>query len=85
MFFGRSLTSRESEAAYLEKLNEGIAKGTSWERVTEMIQLENSRKFNRGRWPTPFNPVSASHISSRTTHLTHLTSHCSIPLALAVC
>ena len=47
--FGRSLTSRESEAAYLEKLNEGIAKGTSWERVTEMIQLENSRKSHRGR------------------------------------
>jgi hypothetical protein len=43
------LTSRESEAAYLEKLNEGIAKGTSWERVTEMIQLENSRKSSGGR------------------------------------
>jgi len=42
------LTSRESEAAYLEKLNEGIAKGTSWERVTEMIQLENSREFIGG-------------------------------------
>jgi hypothetical protein len=38
------LTSRESEASYLEKLNEGIAKGTSWERVTDLIQLENSRK-----------------------------------------
>lgn len=35
--------NKESEAAYLEKLNEGIAKGTSWERVTEMIQLENSQ------------------------------------------
>jgi hypothetical protein len=38
------LTCRESEASYLEKLNEGIAKGTSWERVTDLIQLENSRK-----------------------------------------
>ena len=46
-----ALTSRESEAAYLEKLNEGIAKGTSWERVTDMIQLENSRKSPRGARP----------------------------------
>jgi hypothetical protein len=38
--------NRESEAAFLEKLNEGIAKGTSWERVTDLIQLENSREFD---------------------------------------
>jgi hypothetical protein len=36
---------REQEAAYLEKLNEGIAKGTAWERITDLIGLENSRTF----------------------------------------
>jgi hypothetical protein len=41
-----ALMNRESEAAFLEKLNEGIAKGTSWERVTDLIQLENSREFH---------------------------------------
>ncbi|KAK8864712.1 hypothetical protein IAR55_001966 [Kwoniella newhampshirensis] len=35
--------NKENEAAYLEKLSEGIAKGTAWERVTEMISLENSQ------------------------------------------
>lgn len=35
---------REKEATYLEKMNEGIAKGTSWERITELIGLENSRE-----------------------------------------
>jgi hypothetical protein len=64
-FFGQLLTSRESEAAYLEKLNEGIAKGTSWERVTEMIQLENSRKSRPGRQPTlPLNHLLTSLPSS---------------------
>ena len=36
--------TREKEAAYLEKMNEGLAKGTVWERVTELIGLENSRE-----------------------------------------
>jgi hypothetical protein len=64
-FFGQLLTSRESEAAYLEKLNEGIAKGTSWERVTEMIQLENSRKSKPGRQPSlPLYHLSTSLPSS---------------------
>jgi hypothetical protein len=36
--------TRENEASYLEKINESIAKGTSWERITELIQLENSRE-----------------------------------------
>ncbi|WVQ67437.1 uncharacterized protein L199_005635 [Kwoniella botswanensis] len=35
--------NKETEAAFLEKLNEGIAKGTAWERITELIQLENSQ------------------------------------------
>lgn len=35
---------REKEAVYLEKMNEGIAKGTAWERITELIGLENPRK-----------------------------------------
>ncbi|WRT66701.1 uncharacterized protein IL334_003662 [Kwoniella shivajii] len=35
--------NKESEAAFLEKLNEGIAKGTAWERITDLIQLENSQ------------------------------------------
>jgi hypothetical protein len=76
--FGQPLTSRESEAAYLEKLNEGIAKGTSWERVTEMIQLENSRKFSGGHEPTPSTPLS-----SHTSHLIRPISHTS-PLTLAL-
>ncbi|WWD16974.1 hypothetical protein CI109_101408 [Kwoniella shandongensis] len=35
--------NKENEAAYLEKLGEGIAKGTAWERITELISLENSQ------------------------------------------
>lgn len=35
--------NKEKEAQFLEKLNEGIAKGTAWERITEMISLENSQ------------------------------------------
>ncbi|KAK4688201.1 hypothetical protein P7C73_g1900, partial [Tremellales sp. Uapishka_1] len=35
--------NKESEAAFLEKLNEGIAKGTAWERITDLIGLENSQ------------------------------------------
>jgi len=37
------LTRRENEAAFLEKLGEGTAKGTAWERITDLIALENSR------------------------------------------
>ena len=36
---------REKEAAYLEKMGDGIAKGTAWERITELIGLENSREW----------------------------------------
>ncbi|WVF71106.1 hypothetical protein IAT40_005903 [Kwoniella sp. CBS 6097] len=35
--------NKESEAAFLERLNEGIAKGTAWERISELISLENSQ------------------------------------------
>ncbi|EIW70333.1 clathrin light chain [Tremella mesenterica] len=35
--------NKENEAAFLEKLNEGIAKGTAWERITDLIGLENSQ------------------------------------------
>ncbi|WVR06747.1 hypothetical protein IAU60_003782 [Kwoniella sp. DSM 27419] len=35
--------NKENEAAFLEKLNEGIAKGTAWERISELISLENSQ------------------------------------------
>lgn len=31
----------------MEKLQEGTGKGTAWERVTEMIGLENSRQLPR--------------------------------------
>lgn len=41
---GASLMDRENEAAFLEKLGEGIAKGTAWERITDLIALENSRE-----------------------------------------
>ena len=36
--------NKEKEAAFVEKLKEDIAKGTSWERVTDLIGLENSRE-----------------------------------------
>lgn len=35
--------NKENEASFLEKLSEGTAKGTSWERVTALIELENSQ------------------------------------------
>ncbi|KAL7422058.1 Clathrin light chain [Cryptotrichosporon argae] len=35
--------NKENEAAFLEKLGEGIAKGTAWERITELLGLENSQ------------------------------------------
>ncbi|WVQ80138.1 hypothetical protein IAT38_002240 [Cryptococcus sp. DSM 104549] len=35
--------NKENEAEYLEKLQEGIAKGTAWERISELICLENSQ------------------------------------------
>lgn len=41
---GADRACSENEAAFLEKLNEGIAKGTAWERITELINLENSRE-----------------------------------------
>jgi hypothetical protein len=69
------LTSRESEAAYLEKLNEGIAKGTSWERVTEMIQLENSRKSKPGRQPTSFSLLPPSRHTFLYVLIYHTPSH----------
>lgn len=57
---------RENEAAFVEKLQESIAKGSSWERVTELIQLENSREsyatqsspvlFKVGREEADFRP-----------------------------
>jgi len=44
MWWGDADGCREKEAAYLEKMGEGIAKGTAWERITELIGLENSRE-----------------------------------------
>jgi hypothetical protein len=38
--------NKEQEAKFVEKLKDDIAKGTSWERVTELIGLENSREWN---------------------------------------
>ncbi|WVO15243.1 hypothetical protein L204_102895 [Cryptococcus depauperatus] len=35
--------NKENEAAFLEKLQESIAKGTSWERIADLIHLENSQ------------------------------------------
>ncbi|ORX35556.1 clathrin light chain [Kockovaella imperatae] len=35
--------NKENEAAFLEKLRDGTAKGSAWERVTELISLENSQ------------------------------------------
>ncbi|KAK1923949.1 clathrin light chain [Papiliotrema laurentii] len=35
--------NKENEAAFLEKLGEGIAKGTAWERITDLLALENSQ------------------------------------------
>lgn len=41
----RADNNRENEAAFLEKLSEGTGKGTSWERISALIELENSRTF----------------------------------------
>ena len=35
--------NKENEAKFLEKISEGIAKGTSWERIADLLALENSR------------------------------------------
>ncbi|OXB35295.1 clathrin light chain [Cryptococcus neoformans] len=35
--------NKESEAEFLEKLQEGVAKGTAWERISDLISLENSQ------------------------------------------
>ena len=34
---------RENEAKFVEKLKDDIAKGTAWERIAELIGLENSQ------------------------------------------
>lgn len=36
---------RENEAKFVEKIKEDLAKGTTWERITELIGLENSRAW----------------------------------------
>lgn len=36
--------NKEEEAKFVEKLNEDIAKGSTWERITDLIGLENSRE-----------------------------------------
>lgn len=38
---------REQEAAFLEKLSESVAKGTSWERITDLLELQNSREYHQ--------------------------------------
>lgn len=35
--------NKENEKAFLDNLQEGISKGTSWERITELIDLQNSQ------------------------------------------
>ena len=35
---------REDEKAFLETLQESISKGTTWERITDLVDLQNSRK-----------------------------------------
>ncbi|KAL1405888.1 Clathrin light chain [Vanrija albida] len=35
--------NKENEAKFVEKLKEDIAKGTTWERITDLIGLENSQ------------------------------------------
>ncbi|KAJ9114095.1 hypothetical protein QFC20_001609 [Naganishia adeliensis] len=35
--------NKEDEAAFIQELQEGISKGTSWERVTDIIELVNSQ------------------------------------------
>lgn len=34
---------RENEAKFVEKLKDDIAKGTAWERIAELVGLENSQ------------------------------------------
>lgn len=35
--------NKENEAKFVEQLKDNIAKGTTWERITDLIGLENSR------------------------------------------
>jgi hypothetical protein len=35
---------REDEKAFLEQLQESISKGTTWERITDLVDLQNSRE-----------------------------------------
>ena len=42
---GDTMTScdREDEKAFLENLQESLSKGTTWERITDLVDLQNSR------------------------------------------
>lgn len=39
----RLTNNRENEAKFVEKLKDDIAKGTAWERIAELVGLENSQ------------------------------------------
>lgn len=49
---GAELTCRENEAKFIEKLKDDIARGTTWERITDLIGLENSRESQAGELET---------------------------------
>lgn len=36
--------NKEKEAEFVQKLKDNIAKGTTWERITDLVGLENSRE-----------------------------------------
>lgn len=38
---------RENEKAFLDNLQESISKGTTWERITDLVDLQNSRECQR--------------------------------------
>ena len=56
---------REDEAAFLQELQEGISKGTSWERITDIIELANSRKC-KAALTTPFAGICWTSLMSLT-------------------
>lgn len=43
----RGWHGREDEKVFLEQLQESISKGTTWERITDLVDLQNSRTSPR--------------------------------------
>lgn len=46
---GNSQYVREEEAAFLEERNDALGKGTAWQRVAELCELQDSRSKTNTR------------------------------------